>query len=61
MLDVQFRLGRLDSVALLADALVRDIRALIFLLLAGSITDLQMSINERRRELVLGNCRGQQL
>lgn len=61
MLDVQLRLGRLDCVALLADALVGNVRALVFLFLTRTIADLQMSINERRRELVLGNGRCQQL
>lgn len=57
VLDVQLRFACLDGVAFLADALVRDVRALILFLLSAPIAYLQMPINERRRELVFGNGR----
>jgi hypothetical protein len=62
MFDRQLWLGRLDLVALLANAFIGHVVALLLLLFARfAIGDLQVAGNECRGEFVLGDCGGQQL
>lgn len=60
MLDIQLRPRHFDLVTLLADILVANIVTLVLILLLA-LFDLEMPINECRRELVLGDRRREQL
>ena len=60
MLDIQLWPGHFDLVTLLADIFVANIVTLVLILLLA-LFDLELPINECRRELVLGDRRREQL